>query len=77
MAWCVGRTVQAAVTASYRSGIRFRRRWKPPVLEAWEEPLSDPEQPMIWHPDMLQQSRDDRGRSQEHQAIRTSARNAN
>ena len=54
------RTARAALVVLNRCGIRFRRRWKPPVLEPWEEPVADPEQPMVWHPEVTAQRREEK-----------------
>jgi len=57
--WCC-RTATAALTVLYRAGVPLRG-WKPPPLEAWEEPVSDPDH-MIWAPQVLAQWREDRAR---------------
>ncbi len=59
--WWMCRTARALV-ALHRSGVTFRRRWQPPVLEPWEEPVADPELPMVQHPEVLREWRDDKER---------------
>ena len=44
----------------YRAGVPLSG-WKPPQLEAWEEPVSDPDH-MVWAPQVLAQWREDRAR---------------
>ncbi len=67
--WFLVRTARAALVALHGVGIRFRRPWKTPVLEPWEQPVSDTAQPMVWHPEVLRQWREDkkRRRSRERQ----------
>jgi hypothetical protein len=48
--WWMARTARAAITALQRSGVVFRRKWKPPKLQAWEGPFSDPTQRLPQHP---------------------------
>jgi hypothetical protein len=68
--WFLVRNTRGALVALNRCGIRFRRRWTPPVLEPWEEPVADPEQPMVWHPEVLRQWRADKERWRLRQANR-------
>jgi len=58
--WVMVRTARAALVALHRLGVPFRRAWKPPALEPWEEPVSDPAQVTVWHPEVLRQWRDDK-----------------
>jgi hypothetical protein len=60
--WVMVRTARAALVALHRLGVPFRRAWKPPALEPWEEPVSDPGQPIVWHPEVLRQWREDKKR---------------
>lgn len=60
--WWMVRGARSALVALHRSGVKFRRRWKPPVLEPWEEPVADPAQRPVWHPAVLRQWREDRAR---------------
>jgi len=63
--WCC-RTATAALTVLYWAGVPLSE-WKPPPLEAWEEPVSDPDH-MIWAPQVLAQWREDRERARDRQA---------
>jgi hypothetical protein len=36
--WWMARSARTAMTALHRSGVKFRRRWKPPSLQSWEGP---------------------------------------
>jgi hypothetical protein len=79
--WWMARTARAALVALHRSGVGLRtragRRWKPPVvLKAWEQPVADPEQPMVWHPAVLRQRRADRARQQACQRARDAGQRA-
>jgi hypothetical protein len=60
--WVMVRTARAALVALHRLDVPFRRPWMPPALELWEEPVIDPAQPMVWHPEVLRQWRDDKER---------------
>ena len=60
--WCCC-TATAALTVLYRPGVPLSE-WKPPPLEAWEEPVSDPDH-MIWAPQVLARWREDRARWRE------------
>jgi len=51
------RTARAALVALHRIRVPFRRPCKPPVLETWDEPVSDPTQRIVWHPEVLRQWR--------------------
>jgi hypothetical protein len=79
-AWWLIRSARAGLVALHRSGVEFRsyagRRWKPPVLPAWEEPVADPEQPTVWHPAVLRQWRADKARWRERQREREAAMQA-
>jgi hypothetical protein len=72
--WWMARTARAALVALHRSGVGLRtragRRWNPPVLKPHEQPVADPEQPMVWHPAVLRQRRADRARQQARQRQR-------
>jgi len=48
--WWMARTSRAAMTALQRSGVVFRRKWRPSKLHAWEGPFSDPTQRLPQHP---------------------------
>ena len=48
--WWMARSARAAMTALHRSGVPFRRKWKPPRLEEWEGPFSDPTHRLPQHP---------------------------
>jgi hypothetical protein len=75
--WWLVRSVRAGLTALHRSGVELRtragRQWVPPVLPAWEEPVSDLEQPIVWHPAVLRQWREDKARSRARQREREAA----
>ena len=71
--WCC-RTATAALTVLYRAAVPLSG-WKPPPLEAWEEPVSDPDH-MIWAPQVLAQWREDRARWREAAKARRTARTA-
>jgi hypothetical protein len=60
--WVMVRTARAALVALHRLGVPFRRAWKPPALEPWEEPVSDLALPIVWHPEVLRQWREDKKR---------------
>ena len=69
--WCC-RTATAALTALHRSGVPLSG-WKPPPLDAWEEPVSDPDL-TVWHPAVLARWREDRARSRRcHYTLRLAA----
>jgi hypothetical protein len=74
--WWLCRTARSALVALHRSGVGLRtragRRWKPPVLKPYEEPVTDPEQ-MVWHPAVLRQWRADRARQQARHRARIAA----
>ena len=78
--WFLCRPVRSALVALHRSGVRLRdhggRLWRPPVLPAWENPVSvsDLDQRMVWHPDVKRRWREDRRRQRAHQrALREAA----
>jgi len=54
----------------HRSGVKFRRAWKPPTLKGWEEPVADLNQPMVWRPAVLPQ--EDKKRHRERPSQRMS-----
>jgi hypothetical protein len=68
--WFLVRTARAGLVALHRSRVPFRRPWTPPVLEAWEKPVTDPTQPMVWHPAVLHQWREDKKQQRERQRAR-------
>jgi hypothetical protein len=74
------RTARSGLVALHRSGVGFRtcagRRWKPPVLEPWEEPVDDLEQPMVWHPAVLRQWCADKERWRARRRVRDAAQRA-
>jgi len=71
MQWWCCRTATAALTVLYRAGVPLSG-WKPPPLEAWEDPVSDPDQ-VIWAPQVLAQWREDRARWRERSKARQAA----
>ena len=74
-AWIMARTARSALVALHRLDVPFRGEWKPPRrLPPWEEPVSDPAQPTVWHPKVLRQWRADKKRSRARQASRAAAR---
>src|SRR5262245_9918083 len=60
--WFLARSVNAAMTALYRSGVPFRRPWQPPLLAAWEGPWENPEQRLPMHPQVRVERREARAR---------------
>ena len=72
--WVMVRTARAALVALVRCGVRFRRAWEPPELEDWEQPVADPTQRMIWHPEVQRQWREDKERWRERQRARKAAK---
>ena len=64
--WFLCRTARSALAVLHRQGVPLRNRqgqlWRPPLLPAWEEPVSDLDQPMVWHPQVLRQWREDKER---------------
>jgi hypothetical protein len=57
-AWWMARSARAALAALHRSGVPFRRPWKPPALKAWEGPFADPNKPLPRHPDVAARHRE-------------------
>ena len=55
----------------YRAGVPLSG-WNPPPLEAWEEPVCDPDH-VIWAPQVLAQWREDRARWRERAKARQAA----
>jgi hypothetical protein len=78
--WWLCRGARSGLVALHRSGVRLSthagRRWKPPVLEPWEEPVADPELPMVWHPAVLRQWRADKERWRARRRVRDAAQRA-
>jgi pantothenate kinase len=78
--WFMCRSVRAALAVLHQQGVPLRDRqgrlWRPPDLPAWEEPVSDPEQRLVWHPAVKRRWREDRRRQRARQrALRSQARN--
>lgn len=52
--WRLVRSARGGMAAVHRSGVPLRtsagRRWKPPALADWEEPVEDPSRPHPSHP---------------------------
>lgn len=48
--WWMARSARAALTALHRSGVPFRRPWKPPELRPWEGPFDGSERTLPQHP---------------------------
>jgi hypothetical protein len=59
--WWLCRTATGALTALFRAGVPFKVPWVPPLLEPWEDPVSDPDQ-VVWHPEVRRWWREDRAR---------------
>jgi len=61
-AWWMARSANAAMTAIRAEGVKFRRRWDPPRLAAWEGPWRDPHQRLPQEPRVAAQRRADQRR---------------
>jgi hypothetical protein len=73
--WWLCRNCRSALVALHRSGVSYtNRRWTPPALEPWEEPVADPEQPMVWHPEVLRQWRADKEQWRERRRAQEAAK---
>jgi hypothetical protein len=54
--WRMVRTARAGLTALYREGAPFRRKWTPPKkLEPWEGPFENPHVRLPQHPDVARE----------------------
>jgi len=56
--WWMCRSARAALTALRRSGVEFRRPWKPSKLRAWEGPFADPTKRLPQAPDVAAHRRE-------------------
>jgi hypothetical protein len=56
--WFMARSARAALTALHRSGIPFRRPWRPPELRAWEGPFDGSEKRLPQHPAVAAERRE-------------------
>jgi hypothetical protein len=65
--WWMARSANAAMMALRLSGVRFRKRWLPPKIAAWEGPFSDPTQRLPQAPDVAARQRAARKRWPERQ----------
>jgi hypothetical protein len=72
--WWMARSARAALLALHRSGVVFRRPWKPPRLKPWEGPFTDPTQRLPQAPDVAARRRAARRASRERQRARESAK---
>jgi len=68
--WWMARSARAALMALHRSGVPFRRKWKPPRLEEWEGPFSDPTQRLPQHPLVTIEWREEKRRCRLRKQIR-------
>jgi hypothetical protein len=72
--WWMARSARSALAALYRSGVPFRRPWRPPQLERWEGPWEDPTQRLPQHPAVAAQRRAARQRWLDRQRARDTAK---
>src|SRR3984885_11711064 len=56
--WFMARSARAALTALHRSGVPFRRPWRPPELRAWEGPFDGSEKRLPQHPEVRARQRE-------------------
>ena len=56
-AWWMARSARAALTALHRSGVPFRRPWRPIPLRPWEGPFSGAERRLPQHPEVAARQR--------------------
>jgi hypothetical protein len=56
--WYMARTARAALMALHLEGAPFRRKWRPPRLEPWEGPFSDPTRRLPQHPEVAAERRE-------------------
>ena len=56
--WFMARSARAALTALHRSGVPFRRPWRPVPLHAWEGPFSGAERRLPQHPEVAARQRE-------------------
>jgi len=60
--WFMARSAMGALVALYNAGVELRslngRRWEPPELEPWQEPVEDPSRPHPAHPDLRARRRE-------------------
>jgi hypothetical protein len=68
--WFMVRSARAALTALHRSGVPFRRPWRPPELRAWEGPFDGSEKRLPQHPEVAAQQREACRRWRERKRVR-------
>ena len=56
--WFMARSARAALTALHRSGVPFRRPWRPVPLHPWEGPFSGAERRLPQHPEVAARQRE-------------------
>ena len=56
--WWMARSAGAAMMALSLSGVVFRRKWEPPLLQPWEGPFPDPTQRLPQHPKVAAERRE-------------------
>jgi hypothetical protein len=56
--WWMARSARAALVALHRSGVEFRRPWKPPSLQPWEGPFTGAERRLPQHPAVAARQRE-------------------
>jgi hypothetical protein len=69
-AWWMARSARAALTALHRSGVPFRRLWRPPALKPWEGPFDGSEKRLPRHPAVAARRREYARRWRERQRAR-------
>jgi VRR-NUC domain len=72
--WIMARSARAAMVGLQRAGVKFRRPWKPPPLEPWEGPFSDPNQRLPQEPGVRAERRAAQHRWRERQRARKAAK---
>jgi hypothetical protein len=69
--WWMARSARAALVALHRSGVEFRRPWKPPAdLRPWEGPFTGAERRVPMYPAIAERQREYARRWRERKRVR-------